>query len=131
MNFGERRRDFRKGEEVADFAKRTNYVAQLGADASPFSQITESASIRIRKYSQGHNMAANTLEAKAHELLGYLGPSQLAAVVRLLEVMVDEEDEELTEEDRRAIAASREYFRQNPEGGLTFEQVAAECGFTK
>ncbi|HMF78687.1 MAG TPA: hypothetical protein VK604_23725 [Bryobacteraceae bacterium] len=76
-------------------------------------------------------MAANTLEAKAHELLGYLGPSQLAAVVRLLEVMVDEEDEELTEEDRRAIAASREYFRQNPEGGLTFEQVAAECGFTK
>jgi hypothetical protein len=36
-------------------------------------------------------------------------------------------NEELTEEDRRAIAASREYFRQNPEGGLTLEQVAAEC----
>jgi hypothetical protein len=39
-------------------------------------------------------------------------------------------NKELTEEDRRAIAASREYFQQNPEGGLTFEQVAAECGLT-
>jgi hypothetical protein len=26
--------------------------------------------------------------------------------------------------------ASREYFRQNPEGGIPFEQVVAECGFT-
>jgi len=44
--------------------------------------------------------------------------------------MVEPEDEPLTEEDRRAVAASREYFRQNPEGGVPLEQVAAECGFT-
>lgn len=71
----------------------------------------------------------NALEAKAHELLGQLGPSQLAAVVQLLEVMIHEDEEELTEEDRRAVAASREYFRNGGEG-LTFEQVVAECGFT-
>ena len=44
--------------------------------------------------------------------------------------MVEPEDEPLTEEDRRAVAASREYFRQNPHGGVPLEQIAAECGFT-
>jgi len=68
---------------------------------------------------------------QAHQLLDQLGPAQLDAVVKLLEVMIgDEDDEELTEEDRRAIAASRDYFRQNPEGGIPFEQVVAECGLT-
>jgi hypothetical protein len=76
-------------------------------------------------------MAANTLETKAHELIGHLGPSQLAAVIRLLEVMIDDQDDELTEEDRRAIADSREYFRRNPESGLSFEEMAASLGFSK
>ena len=71
----------------------------------------------------------NTLEAKAHELLGQLGPNQLAAVVQLLQVMIHEDEDELTEEDRRAVAASREYFRNGGEG-LTFEQVVTDCGFT-
>ena len=77
-------------------------------------------------------MAADILEAKqhAHQLLEQLGPDQIAAVLQLLEVMVEPEDEPLTGEDRRAVAASREYFRQNPEGGVTLEQVAADCGFT-
>jgi hypothetical protein len=76
-------------------------------------------------------MAVDTLEAKAHELLGQLNPGKLAAVVRLLEVMVHDEDdeEEVAEEDRRAIAAAREYFRKGGQG-LSFEQVAADCGFT-
>jgi hypothetical protein len=76
-------------------------------------------------------MAVNTLEAKAHELLGQLNPGKLAAVVHLLEVMVHDEDdeEELSEEDRRSIAASREYFRQGGQG-VSFEQVVADCGFT-
>jgi len=71
-------------------------------------------------------------EAKqhAHELLEQLSPDQIAAVVQLLEVMVEPDDEPLTEEDRRAVAASREYFRQNPEGGVSFEQVVADLGFT-
>jgi len=67
----------------------------------------------------------------AHQLLDQLGPGQFDAVAKLLEVMtLDEDGEELTEEDRRAVAASREYFRRNPEGGIPFEQVVAECGFT-
>ncbi len=69
---------------------------------------------------------SNLLEAKADELLAQLGPSQLAVVVQLLEVMIH--DDELSEDDRRAIAASRDYFRQGGEG-LSFEQVVAECGF--
>jgi hypothetical protein len=67
----------------------------------------------------------------AHQLLDQLGPGQFDAVAKLLEVMtLDVDDEELTEEDRRAVAASRDYFRQNPEGGIPFEQMVAECGFT-
>jgi hypothetical protein len=77
-------------------------------------------------------MAVDTLEAKqhAHQLLDQLGPDQIAAVLQLLEVMVEPEEERLTEEDRRAVAASREYFRRNPEGGVSLDEVAADCGFT-
>jgi hypothetical protein len=28
------------------------------------------------------------------------------------------------------VAASREYFRQNPDGGVPFELVVADLGFT-
>jgi hypothetical protein len=66
----------------------------------------------------------------AHELLEQLGPGQLAAVVHLLEVMLDDEEDELTDEDRQAIRSSREYFRENPHGGLSFEDMLAGCGFT-
>ena len=66
---------------------------------------------------------------KANELLGQLGPGKLAAVVHLLEAMIEEDDEELTEEDRRALRASDEYFRNGGQG-VPFEQVLAECGFT-
>ena len=65
----------------------------------------------------------------AHQLLDQLAPGQLAAVVHLLEVLVENEDE-LTEEDREAIRNSREYFRKNPDGGLSFEEIVAGYGFT-
>ncbi len=75
-------------------------------------------------------MAVDALEAKAHELLGQLGPGKLAAVVHLLEVMINDDDkEELTEEDRRALRASDEYFR-NGGHGIPSEQVVADLGFT-
>ena len=67
---------------------------------------------------------------QAHQLLDQLGPAQFDAIVKLLEVMIGGDGEELTADDCRAIAASRDYFRQNPEGGIPFEQVVAECGFT-
>jgi hypothetical protein len=67
----------------------------------------------------------------AHELLDQLGPSQLDAVVKLLEVMTHQNgDASLTDEDLRAVTASREYFRQNPDGGVPFAQVVADYGFT-
>jgi hypothetical protein len=72
------------------------------------------------------------VEAKqhAHELLDQLSADQVAAVLQLLEVMVEPDDEPLTENDRRAVAASREYFQRNPDGGVSFEQVVADLGFT-
>ena len=65
---------------------------------------------------------------QAHQLLDQLGPAQLDAVGKLLEVMVHD-DEAMTSEDRRAITASREYFQQGNEG-LSFEQLVDGCGFT-
>ncbi len=66
----------------------------------------------------------------AHQLLDELAPTQLAAVVHLLEAILSSSDEEeIGAEERQAIANSQEYFAQGNEG-LTFEQVVAECGFT-
>ena len=48
--------------------------------------------------------------------------------VMLTDTRVDDDDE-LTEGDRQAIAASREYFRQCGDG-ISFEQVVADCGLT-
>ena len=67
----------------------------------------------------------------AHRLLDQLDPSQLDAVVRLLEVMTDPEatsirnapidDEPVTEAEERAVAASKEWFQHHP--GIPFEEV--------
>jgi hypothetical protein len=74
----------------------------------------------------------------AHRLLDQLDPSQLDAVVRLLEVMTDPEavsirnapldDEPVIEEEERAVAASKEWFKNNQ--GIPIEEVAAELGLT-
>ncbi len=79
---------------------------------------------------EGHDDGKNMSDRQhAHELLDRLGPGQVAAVVHLLEVMIHDDDDELTEEDRRAVAASREYFRKGGKG-VPFERVVAKCGFT-
>ena len=74
----------------------------------------------------------------AQQLLSHLAPDQVAAVVHLMEVMLDPvsralanappEDEEISEEEERAVAESREWFKHNP--GIPFEQVVAELGLT-
>jgi hypothetical protein len=74
----------------------------------------------------------------AHQLLDQLDPGQFEAVVRLLEVMTDPanvsiadapiDDEPVSEEEERAVAASKEWFKHN--AGIPFEDVAAELGFT-
>ena len=67
---------------------------------------------------------------QAHALLDQLPPAKLEAVRSLLEVMVDDDGEEdLTEEDRRTLRASEDYFRNGGQG-IPFEQVVASLGFT-
>lgn len=63
----------------------------------------------------------------AHELIERLGPGQVAAVVHLLEVMVDD-DEEIGAEEETAVARSKEWFQHNE--GIPFERVVADLGFT-
>ena len=66
----------------------------------------------------------------AHELLDQLGPVQIAAVARLLEVMVHEEDvdEKLTEADREAIQVGLDSL--DTHGTVPMEDVLADFGLT-
>ena len=74
---------------------------------------------------------------QAHRLLDRLDPGQFDAVVRLLEIMTDPatavrdapvDDEPESEEEERAVAASKEWFKNNP--GIPFEEAVADMGFT-
>ena len=73
----------------------------------------------------------------AHQMLDQLSPGQLDAVIRLLEVLTDPvtplgdapiDDEPESEEEARAVAASKEWFRNHQ--GIPLEEVAADLGFT-
>jgi hypothetical protein len=64
-----------------------------------------------------------------HELIEQLPDAQLPEVASVLKSMLDSDDEPLTDEDRRAVAASLEYFAKGGEG-IPFEQVVADCGLT-
>lgn len=71
-------------------------------------------------------------------MLDQLGPGQLDAVTRLLELLTDPEnvsirnapadDEPESEEEARAVAASKEWFKHHE--GIPFEEVVADPGFT-
>lgn len=80
-------------------------------------------------------MAASALETKAHELLGQLEPSKLAAVVHLLEVMIHDSpgpaaSEPVTEEDRRRFHEGEAWFAQRGGKGIPMDDVLAEFGLT-
>lgn len=74
----------------------------------------------------------------AHKLIDRITPDKVAAVVGLLEVMVDPvdraianapyEDEEISEEEARDVAASKEWVKHNR--GIPNEEVLAEFGLT-
>lgn len=74
----------------------------------------------------------------AHAYLDKLPPAQLSAIRNLLESILDPvslalskaliDDEEVGEEEKQAVARSKEWFRHNQ--GVSFEDVVAECGFT-
>lgn len=74
----------------------------------------------------------------AHRLLDQLDPGQFQTVVRLLEVLTEPpaatignapiDDEPVYEEEERAVAASKEWFRNNE--GIPLEDVVAELGLS-
>lgn len=72
-------------------------------------------------------MPVSALEAKAYELLGQLDPRRLAAVVQLLEVMIQAE-EPVTEEDRRRFHDGQAWFAERNGKGIPMEEVLAEIG---
>jgi hypothetical protein len=72
-------------------------------------------------------MAADALQTKAHELIGQLQPVKLAAVVHLLEVMVHDDTEPVTDEDRRRYQQGHAWFAEHGHG-IPMEDVLAEFG---
>jgi len=74
----------------------------------------------------------------ARQLLDYLAPNQVAAVVHVMEVMLDPvsralanaplEDEEISAEEEQSIAEAREWLRQNK--AIPHKEVLAEFGLT-
>jgi hypothetical protein len=75
---------------------------------------------------------------QAHAYLDHLPPEQLSAVRSLLETMLDPvsraianapvEDEEISAEERRAVAEAREWLKHNKP--IPHEEVLAEFGLT-
>ena len=73
---------------------------------------------------------------QAHELIDRLAPSQVSAVVGLLEALLDPvsraianapmDDEPETEQERRAVAESKAWFQQRSGDGIPHEEVLAE-----
>jgi len=83
-------------------------------------------------------MAHANEKQQVHELVERLAPSQISALVHLLEVMVDPvahslanapiDDEPVTEEEARDIAAARASLDRGE--GITNEEVLAEFGLS-
>jgi hypothetical protein len=65
---------------------------------------------------------------QAHALIDQLSPAKLGAVRSLLEVMLDDDDEELTDEDRRAIREGLDSREKH--GTVSMEEVLSDLGIT-
>lgn len=76
---------------------------------------------------------------QAHELIDRLAPSQVSAMVSLIETMLDPvsraianapvDDEQLTPECERSLTEASEWLKHNK--GIAHEQVLAELGITQ
>lgn len=75
---------------------------------------------------------------QAHELIDRMTPSQVSAVVVLLETMLDPvdqviatapyDDEPETEAERKAVADSKAWLAAHPGEGILLEDMLAEFG---
>jgi hypothetical protein len=83
-------------------------------------------------------MPYDQTKEKAHELIERMAPSQVSAVVGLLETMLDPvsraianaptDDEPESEAERQAVAASKAWRAQHPGEGIPHEDIVAELG---
>ena len=93
-----------------------------------------------RRLGEKNPLAQDTSNEKqqAHQLIDRLAPSQVSAVVGLLEALLDPvsraianapvDDEPETEQERQAIAASKAWFQQRGGQGIPHDDVLAEFG---
>lgn len=85
-------------------------------------------------------MTYSETKEQAHELIEQMAASQVYAVVNLLEVMLDPvsrsianapfEDEPISEEENRAVAASKAWLAEHPGQTVSHAEMMAEFGFT-
>ena len=83
-------------------------------------------------------LATKDTKQQAHELIDRMAPSQVSAVVGLLEVMLDPvavslanapfDDEPVSDEEARDIAEAREWLKHNK--GIPHEDVLREFGLS-
>ena len=84
--------------------------------------------------------AATNPKQQAHELIDRMAPGQVSAVVGLLKVMLDQltrslanapnEDELISEEENRSVAASKAWLAEHPGQGIPNEEILADFGLT-
>jgi hypothetical protein len=65
---------------------------------------------------------------QVHALLDQVPPAKLGAVRSFLEVMLDDDEEELTEADRQAIQVGLDSLAKH--GTVSMEEVLADFGLT-
>jgi hypothetical protein len=83
---------------------------------------------------------SGTEKQQAHELIERLAPSQVSAVIGLLQAVLDPmaraiadaspDDEPVTEEERQAVAHSEAWFEDRGGKGIPVEEVLADFGLT-
>jgi hypothetical protein len=84
--------------------------------------------------------AVTNPKQQAHELIDRISTAQASAVVGLITSMLDPvdraianapfEDEEISEEETRAVAASKAWLAEHPGEGIPHEEVLREFGLS-
>jgi hypothetical protein len=82
--------------------------------------------------------AATNPKQEAHELIDRISTAQASAVVTLITSMLDPvdraianapfEDETISDEENRAVAASKAWLAEHPGEGIPHEELLAEFG---
>ena len=85
-------------------------------------------------------MTSAETKEQAHELIERMAASQVYAVVGLLKTMLDPvsraiadapvEDEHVSEEENRAVAASKAWLAEHPGQTMSHAEMMAELGMT-